>query len=310
MKLSVLLITYNHEKYITEALESVLNQKFEYEMEIVIADDKSTDRTLEKIKKIEKKSNFRFRYLTSDKNLGITKNYKRGFNSCNGEFIAVLEGDDYWTDPLKLIKHVEFLESHNECTMSFNRYIVHNISEENLSVQPWALVDEFQYITSRDLIKNNFIGNFSTCVYRKKYIERLPEDLFDMTIYDWMTNIMIGRNGMIAYIGEVMSVYRVHDKGSWSGRDEIDNLKITLDAIDKYNIYLNLKYEDEFEHAKKEVLERIRLLQNKKIIGSENIEYIKSKNIKNIKEYIPPIITKLLILLLPPRLITKIKGVI
>src|SRR5256885_224442 len=96
-KLSVLVTVYNHEKYIAEALDSILNQKVNFEFEIVIADDVSTDSTKSIIEKYAKEHPHRnIRILKSEKNLGITKNLQRGLQSCQGEYIAILEGDDYW----------------------------------------------------------------------------------------------------------------------------------------------------------------------------------------------------------------------
>ena len=82
MKLDVVLVTYNHTKFIEESLRSVLYQKTDFDFDILIADDLSTDDTLEKIKKIEKETRIPFHYLKSEKNLGITKNYQRAFHAC------------------------------------------------------------------------------------------------------------------------------------------------------------------------------------------------------------------------------------
>src|SRR5467141_1026888 len=90
-KLSVLLVTYNHEGYIRQALDSVLMQETDFDFEIVVADDYSQDSTIAVIKEYQAKHP-QLRILSSERNVGITRNYQRGFAACRGEYIAVLEG--------------------------------------------------------------------------------------------------------------------------------------------------------------------------------------------------------------------------
>src|SRR4051812_30714392 len=99
--MSVLLVTYNHGQFVAQAVESALMQLTDFEFEIVAVDDCSTDNTLALLKDYEGKYP-RLRVLATEKNLGISRNYQRGFAACRGEFIAVLEGDDYWVSPRKL----------------------------------------------------------------------------------------------------------------------------------------------------------------------------------------------------------------
>src|SRR5712692_739118 len=112
-KLSVLLITYNHEKYIRQALDGVMMQKTDFDFEIVVADDHSLDSTIAIIEEYQA-DNHNIRVLPSERNVGITRNYQRGFGACRGEYIAVLEGDDFWISPTKLRTLVAFLEQHPE----------------------------------------------------------------------------------------------------------------------------------------------------------------------------------------------------
>jgi len=108
-KLTVLLVTYNHECYIDQALESLFRQDFSGHIELVVADDASNDATLARIRRHEGRDDrFVFKYLGADTNVGITRNYQRGFAACNSEFVAVLEGDDHWCSPHKLSRQVAF----------------------------------------------------------------------------------------------------------------------------------------------------------------------------------------------------------
>lgn len=186
MELSVLLVTYNQEKYINECLEGILIQDIDFKWELVVADDCSSDNTLQIIREKLVATGVRCVYLNSKTNLGISKNYERGFAACKGEYIAVIEGDDYWTDPQRLKKHVSFLDMHRECVMSFNRKVVYNVEWRRFSVAKWDAPDNYEYITTRKLIMGNCIGNLSTCVFRRSVMEKLKPGLFDIGVADWM----------------------------------------------------------------------------------------------------------------------------
>lgn len=308
MKLNVILVTYNHSKYIEESLQSIIRQKTDFDFNIIIADDKSTDDTLTKIKNCEKTCTIPFQYLESEKNLGITKNYQRAFNSCDAEYIAIMEGDDIWTDPYRLQKHIDFLDSHFECVMTFNRYIVSDFEKVRFHIQPsWEPPNGYQLVTSRDLARDNVIGNFSTCVYRKKAIKNLPEELFEITAYDWITNILVGKNGMIGYLSDLMNIYRIHSDGMWSGQTEEDNIKKTLSCIDIYDKLTEGLFEDEFNNYKNRLQKQLlRAMVNKRIDHSRAAHI--RKVLKLVKNIMPPFIIWILKAIIPVKVWKKLMG--
>src|SRR5687768_16687744 len=112
MKVSVAMITYNHEAFVAQAIESVLMQKTDFDFELVIGEDCSTDKTREIVNGYKSKYGERIRVLLPAKNLGINRNLKQTLLACQGRYIALLEGDDYWTSSLKLQKQVNFLDTH------------------------------------------------------------------------------------------------------------------------------------------------------------------------------------------------------
>jgi glycosyltransferase involved in cell wall biosynthesis len=103
-KVSVCIICFNHEEFIEEALNNVLNQIIDFKLEVVISDDKSTDETPKIIERIiaEYQGSKTIRYFPQKENLGIIKNFVFALNKCQGQFIAICEGDDYWIDKLKI----------------------------------------------------------------------------------------------------------------------------------------------------------------------------------------------------------------
>jgi len=251
MKLSILLVTYNQEEYIRECLHGILMQQTPFDHEIVVADDHSSDATRSIIAGMLVKSGLIYTILPSSRNLGMRKNYKRGYAACKGEYIAVIEGDDYWTDPARLEKHVTFLDAHRECMMSFNRIIAFNQETRRFHLKDWTLSDDFEYITSSQLAMGNRIGNLSACVFRKTAIEKLPSDLFEMGAADWLMGLAIGEFGLLGKLKEPMSVYRVHNKGLWSGKSQRDKNKKMIGRIDELNEYFEFRFDKEFSYLKR-----------------------------------------------------------
>jgi len=306
IRLNVLLITYNHSHYINESLQSILMQKTDFPFNIIIADDCSTDDTVAKIRLLEQQADIPFIYMVSDRNLGVLKNYQRAFNVCTAEYIAVMEGDDIWTDPYRLQKHVDFLDNHRECAMSFNRYAVIDYEKCRMHIQPHVApgdITSYGYLTGHDLAFDNYIGNFSTCVYRKSSISTLPPDFYDKKAYDWLTNIMISRCGFIGFLKDVMSIYRIHEKGVWSGQEEHERIKSTIDTIDDYNEYTQYMFSDSFA-AHKYRLE-LQLITGKKSIRQRVVSVIR-RFFRAFITYMPQFIVWIIKALLPEKLYAKL----
>lgn len=253
-KISVIVTTYNHEKYITQCLESILMQKGNFDLEIIIGDDNSTDKTREIIQ--DYKSNYPDLLFLFPKgeNIGIQKNLKRCLNACGGEYIAICEGDDYWIDEYKLQKQMNFLYLNKNVSMVFSSIIIkfENNDEFIFFNQERPLFKN--EISTVDLIEYNYIGNFSCCMYKKETIQNLSPDLFDLFVVDWMFNLACSESGNIGYIDEYMSIYRKHQKGVWSSKPMNDQNRELLSLIDEYNEYFNYRYNSEFQKLKQNII--------------------------------------------------------
>jgi glycosyltransferase involved in cell wall biosynthesis len=244
--ISVLLVCYNHEKYIRQALDSLFGQKFSAPIELIIADDKSTDDTINIVKSYENiDDRFTFVFLNADINLGITKNYKRGFAACSSNYVAVLEGDDYWTSPFKLQKQVEFLDLYWEADLCSVNYYVYQQDRAQFTPRLPAS-DAHRFISARELIADNIVGNFSTCMYRRSALLRLPDAMFDIKSYDWITHIIIARTSLIGFIETPMAVYRLHSAGVWTKTPHIEKLKTQLGLIPAYDELTDHVFHDAF----------------------------------------------------------------
>ena len=214
---SVNMITYNHEPYIRQAIEGVMMQKTDFEFELVIGEDCSQDKTREICFEFQKKYPDKIRVLWWHENVSkFGGNGRRTRAHCRGEFIALCEGDDYWTDPLKLQKQVDFLEENEEYIVCFHRC-------KNLIQRTGEFTQEFVKdmpgeSTIIDLAKENYIHTPSV-VYRRDdriIIDRskLPADLAVGDYVNWM---LLAQYGKIMKFPEEMAVYR-YGVGVWSAK--------------------------------------------------------------------------------------------
>ncbi len=287
MKISIILITYNQENYIQKAVESILMQEVDCEIEIIVADDFSIDKTVNNIKTYLDKSKKNTFYLESEKNLGHPQNYKRAFSKCSGDYIAILEGDDYWTDPKRLQMHIDFLESHRECVMTMNRLIIYEEYLNEYTVQEWYCSESYEYINGQRLARGNCLGNLSACVIRKSVLNNLNDDIFDLDIDDWLLGLGLSKYGLIAKLKEPLSVYRRHDKGQWAGKSELEVKVKLLERIETYNHYFDYMYNNDFNILKHK-------LQNS------------DKNTLRLKNFLPPALFAFLKYIIPPIFVQKL----
>jgi glycosyltransferase involved in cell wall biosynthesis/predicted O-methyltransferase YrrM len=255
-KISVVVISYNQEKYIAECLEGIFAQKGDFNIELVIGDDASQDGTLEVIRNyVDNLCNDRIevKILPADKNIGMTKNLQRCLDCSTGKYIAACEGDDYWTDCYKLQKQVNFLRFHPECALCFNDIYIY--FQDNGEFSKFDLQQQLDkdVITTSELTLNYYIGNLSCCMYDAQFMKRIPGGLFDLYIGDWMFNIYYSQFGDIGHLKETMSVYRKHSEGLWSG-NTLANKRALYNYIDEYNKFLNFEYDYEFSLYQKRIL--------------------------------------------------------
>jgi glycosyltransferase involved in cell wall biosynthesis len=241
-KVSVLVVSYNHAATIAQALDSVLAQDTNFPLEIIVADDCSTDNTPEIAAQYQQREPYRIKLLESSGNLGITRNYQRGFAACDGEYIAVLEGDDYWLGSDRLRILTQFLDQHPECVMAFNRILYLDTGVASCRPLQWESQLPFELKTGEELAYTNFIGNFSACIYRNEAVRKQDDGMYDLRMYDWLFNLSLSRFGLIGYIPRILSVYRQHHSGTWSAMNIEQKLNETLSMIPIYDAYLNHVY--------------------------------------------------------------------
>lgn len=225
-------------------------QEVSADVEIIVADDCSPDNTVDIIKEYENKTSFRFTYLAHPKNLGYVRNYQQAFNICDGDYVAIMEGDDYWIKTSHLQNHIDFLEKHSECSMSFNRHLRVFVDQNREEIFEWNSDNDYELITTEQLALGNRIGNLSCCIFRGEHITKLDQKLFDMEIADWMLGMYMGQFGSLLYLKDVTSAYRIHDNGQWSKMDERAQFRRIIELINEYDKYFDFKYTDAFTKHK------------------------------------------------------------
>lgn len=241
-KISVAMITYNHEKYIEKAVESVLMQKGNFKLELLIGNDKSPDRTAEILKKYENDS--RVKIFNRKKNMGATKNGLDIKLKCTGDYIAVLEGDDYWVTDDKLAKQLKILETRSDAILCYaDSYTV----------------DENNKIIGQKLVKRNCIENFDslmanrgeiptgTIMYKnifkdKKNIDNLKKLLTSSEmIGDLSSFAAFIKEGKFYRLNEFAGAYRyITNSTSYSSRSNLYKEKELYKVFKGISEYYNL----------------------------------------------------------------------
>jgi glycosyltransferase involved in cell wall biosynthesis len=242
MKVSVSIITYNHENYIAQAIESALAQEVEFDYEILIGEDQSSDRTRGIVCDYAARHPDRIRlflheYLKDHVRLNGNRNFANNILNARGEYIALLEGDDYWTDPLKLQKQVEFLDRHTECCACFHnvRVLHEGAPEHDRIFHPTPLEKKFFGLS--DIVSSHFIPTCST-MFRNGLYPSFPDWFYQVPMGDWPLHVLNAEHGFYGYIDEVMAVYRVHSAGMWSGSNRAKRLKGTIEAANLIKAHL------------------------------------------------------------------------
>ena len=207
--------TYNMEAYIAEALDSWLAQKTSFPFDILISDDGSTDGTCDVVRRyMEMYPNIR---LISTGHVGKMPNFIRSLKESKGKYIALCDGDDYWIDPNKLQKQVDFMESHPDFSECFtNSYVLDTVTGKKkiAKTQLWDEADTKGLLRHRDDDNVQMSpGHTSTFLYRNQYLQVYPEWMYGDVMTDFPLYMLMSRYGKAKFINDVTSVYRHRPDG-------------------------------------------------------------------------------------------------
>jgi hypothetical protein len=222
-KVSIVSTTYNQEAYVRDAFDSFVAQQTDFSVEIIVADDASTDATPAIIQEYAQCHPHLFRPILRSENLGLNANLTGALSAARGQYIALCEGDDYWIDPLKLNKQVTFLDRHPETAVCFHpvRVIWTDGRARDSKFPPFHLRGNLSVET---LILWNFIQTNSVVYRRLPRYDDIPADVMPL---DWYLHVRHAVHGEIAMLPETMAVYRRHPQGMWLN-DVVDRRKFWL----------------------------------------------------------------------------------
>lgn len=243
---SIVMITYNHEKYIAQAINGIFIQNTSFPIEIIIADDNSPDLTENVINELIKTApeNITIVYTKHKENKGMIKNFVWALQHASGKYIALCEGDDYWTDSQKLQKQIDFLEQNEEYILCFsNRDILDDgVIKINEPIYKKTSFDKSEianvYVPTLTAVFRNVVSDIP---------QKLQHHLIDCSLF-----LFLSQFGKFYYMDISTAVYRVHDLGVYSGSSDLINKTrsvgariaawFSLENIDKITLAHTISY--------------------------------------------------------------------
>lgn len=260
MMVSVIMITYGHEKYIEEAINGVFIQQTDFPVELIIANDCSPDQTDEVVKLLLRRApeNITVRYTKHQTNKGMNANFVWAASQATGKYIALCEGDDYWTDPLKLQKQVDFLEENEEYVACFhNAFIEDSISNTRYNYHNW---DQSREVSPKEVIEiggyvfptASIIFRASSKIYPEKYC----------VAGDLSLSLDLLSQGKFYFMKDFMCVYRRHVNGIYSGimkdNKKMQSLEVSvIQLIESKRRLFTKEYDTYFNSAIKAKYDRL-----------------------------------------------------
>jgi glycosyltransferase involved in cell wall biosynthesis len=241
---------YNQEGYISKAIDSFLMQKTDFGYEVLIGEDCSNDSTRKIAFGYAEKYPDIVRVITYEKNLGSVKNSIRLIEESQGKYVAICEGDDYWTDVYKLQKQVDFMIGHPECSMCYHDAEIYNVmkSRSEGTVRPYK---KTCILPSGKL----FFGGghevpTASIMFVKNYLNTIPPLMARSPVMDHPLALILSYHGKVGYIDEVMAARSLWVPDSWNTRffsdngvdKKIEHIKAMISLLNEYDAYSKNKY--------------------------------------------------------------------
>jgi glycosyltransferase involved in cell wall biosynthesis len=208
---SVLMITYNHAPYVRQAIESVLAQRVSFPIEIVIGEDCSTDGTRDAVHAAVADAPVPVTLIERPSNIGMVPNFVDTLSRCRGQYIALLEGDDWWTDPGKLQRQVDMLRSDEGMAFCFHAVRWTN-QRDGGEDHDWPR--QRPPVIDFDSIANEVFIQTASVVLRRSMLPAIPAWTAQLHALDWYMFLVMAARGRVGFLPQVMSAYRVHASGA------------------------------------------------------------------------------------------------
>lgn len=230
---SIFVLTYNQELFIGQTIESILMQKTDFKYQLVIGEDFSTDKTRIICEEFAEKYPKKIKLLKSlDSNIGLISNYMRTIKECDGKYIAICDGDDYWIDEFKLQKQVDILEANPDCSIVYTK--VKRLFPDG-EIKESIVKNRKQVTTFEDLVHDNFIPSVSVLFRNKQNVMKLPDWIINFPYGDWPTYLWtIKDSESIYFLDQTTAVYRMGIGESFKIRKvNSDIVKVNIGILEK-----------------------------------------------------------------------------
>lgn len=255
MLVSIAMITYNHEEYLKDALEGILMQETNFNFEIVVGEDASKDATRSILKAYEAKYPDKFKITYHNENVGMMNNFIHTLKACNGKYIALCEGDDYWVEPKKLQKQVSFLESNNKFVGCFHNVWLKDERFPERKMKSWRTFERDVFELEDTFSKTSL---FHTCsyVFRRSALD-IPSWFKEVKSGDMALFSITAAKGKLKLISGNMSVYRKNENGVTSNQNIINYHKNRMQLMRYFIGYFSKEYKKKiksiFQYHKNEI---------------------------------------------------------
>lgn len=245
---SVYCMTYNQEKTIAQTIEGVVSQKTNFNFELIVHDDASTDGTADIVRDYAARYPGIIRPIFQNNNQFHKCNLLKSFINpvAKGKYVALCEGDDYWTDPDKLQLQVDYMESDPECSLCF--HAVRQLSSDGNMMNYRPLKSDCEVPATLLIKRGGLFCATNSLMFRKDVMDCWPAFRDEADVYDYPAQILAATMGRVYYIDRIMGVYRFASEGSWTERhaDVVDYSHLENEGrwLDMFNAYTENRYID------------------------------------------------------------------
>jgi len=230
------MIAYNHQDYISQAIDCILMQKTTFPFEIIIGDDSSKDDTRKICEEYAAKYPGKIKYYYREKNIGMMPNFINVLERCEGKYIAICEGDDYWIDENKLQEQADFLEGNADYSLCCHNHAV--LTKGQLIPSNKNITENTRTVKTEEYLVNPFFHTTSYFFRNTAMPKPFPEWYNNVLAGDHFLVLFLSMHGKIGYLNKLMSVFRNHGSSvsfTRTARDIKQNFVYHLEQFDKYS---------------------------------------------------------------------------
>jgi glycosyltransferase involved in cell wall biosynthesis len=241
VKVSVLLKAYNHERFIARAVESALEQQTDFPYELVIGEDCSTDGTREVLLRLRDTYPEKIRLLLRERNLGNIRNLTDTLGVCRGEYVALLDGDDFWTSSAKLQQQVAYLDAHPDFSACAHNAVVVDDTAQSV-IGTYCPRRRSHVITLRRMLISDPVPT-SSVMFRRGLFAEFPSWYGTVMMGDWPLHVLNLRHGNMWYDARICAAHRLHSGGLWSGAEPARRRMARIEIYERLNEELGFTHD-------------------------------------------------------------------